>query len=411
MADSKPLPLHVLIVQNQFPQEAHWGGISTFGWFMSSALAREGAHVTVICQSSKEIIEPVQIISDHIQVFRIPGKSPIKGFNAKFLARFLPDKDRWFAINVWQTVKRLQQEGFQFDIVDAADYLGGAAYLLRDKSFSIPVVVTCHTPAFLADEMNEGKSSKALNAHKKVYQLELFALQQAAGVLSPSHRLSNLLAAKTGRPLTDFFTNPYPYPLQRELQSIPKEVAISVPYILFTGRIERRKGIQRLLEAWSQSKYKKDYALVLAGKKTNHFEEFELFATGMSGTRVHFIGHRDREELAWLYRNASLVVLPSEPFENYPYTCIESLAFGAPTLVSDSGGMSEMIVNEENGWIFRTGSTEHLTERIDEILGLPINERIQRGQKAQHTIRRINEPSRIAQRALKYYRRVIEDYS
>lgn len=411
MVDTKAVPLHILLVQNQFPLETHWGGISTFGWFMSAALAREGAQISVICQSSKEIIEPVQVISDHIQVYRIPGKSPISGFNARLLSRFLRDRERWFSVNVWQMVKRLQKKGIRFDIVDAADYLGGAAYLLRDKSFKTPVVVTCHTPAFLADEMNEGKSSKALNAHKKVYQLEIYAIQQAAGLLSPSHRLSNLLAAKTGRSLTDFFTNPYPYPLQQELQTIPKEVSVPLPYVLFAGRIERRKGIQRLLEAWSKSKFKKDFALVLAGKKTNHFDEFERFATGMSGTKIHFIGHRERDELAWLYRNASLVVLPSEPFENYPYTCIESMAFGAPTLVSDSGGMSEMIVDEENGWIFRTGSTEHLTRRMDEILSLSINERIQRGQKAQLTIRRINEPSRIAQRTIKYYRRIIEEYA
>ncbi len=48
---------------------------------------------------------------------------------------------------------------------------------------------------------------------------------------------------------------------------------------------------------------------------------------------------------------------------------------------------------------------------MDEILSLSINERTQRGQKAQLTIRRINEPSRIAQRTIKYYRRIIEEHA
>ncbi|TNE73585.1 glycosyltransferase family 1 protein, partial [bacterium] len=403
MSDSKNRPLHVVIIQNQFPQETHWGGISTYGWFMSAALANEGTKVSVICQSVANVIEPVQKIKENVSVYRIPGTAPIRGFINRHFARFLPDKERWFSINAWQTVKSWQLAGETIDIIDAADYLGCSAFLLKDKSLNIPVVVTCHTPSFLADEMNEGKANSSMNAQKKVYKLELFGLQQAHGLLSPSHRISNLLAAKTGRSINDFFTNPYPYPLQREIQSTPKPVAVEQPYVLFSGRIERRKGVQRILEAWSKSNYKSEYNLVLAGKKTNHFPEFERFAIGMTGTNVHFIGHRERDELSWLYRNASLVVLPSEPFENYPYTCIESMAFGAPTLVSDSGGMSEMIVDDENGWVFRTGSTEHLRERIDEILALPLSDRMNRGLRAQQTIRRINDPVRIASRTIKFY--------
>lgn len=403
-------PLHVVMIQNQFPYETHWGGISTFGWFMSRALAKEGIKVSIIAQSANEIIEEPKRISERITVYRIPGKKPIKGSANFLLSKVLPDKERWFSYNAWITLKKWTKDGIHFDIVDSADYLGCGAYCLKDEAFPTPVVVTCHTPSFLADEMNNGNHSKGMDESKKKYQLEMDAIKLADGLLSPSHRLSNLLAAITGRSVNDFFTNPYPFPIQREIQLPQKEVLVGTPFIFFAGRIERRKGISTLLSAWKESKYNKDYTLVLSGKKTNHFPEFEKQAIGMSGTSIQFLGERGKDELAWLYRNATLVVLPSEPFDNYPYTCLESMAFGAPTLVSDSGGMSEMIVDDENGWIFRTGSIPHLTERLDEILSQPIHERQACGIAAQMSVKRINDPSRIAGRTIKFYKRVIEDW-
>lgn len=403
-------PFHVVLIQNQFPDETHWGGISTFGWFMSRALAKEGIKVSVIAQSAHEKIEEPKRLSELITVYRIPGKKSIKGSANFILSKALPDKERWFSYNAWVTLKKWIKNGIHFDIVDSADYLGCGAYCLKDESFPTPVVVTCHTPSFLANEMNNGAHSKGMDERKKTYQLEKDVIKNADGLLSPSHRLSNLLAAITGRSLNDFFTNPYPFPIQREIQLPQKEVLVGTPFVLFTGRIERRKGISTLLDAWKQSKFAKDYTLVLTGKKTNHFPEFEKQAIGMTGTSIQFLGERSKEELAWLYRNATLVVLPSEPFDNYPYTCLESMAFGAPTLVSDSGGMSEMIVEDDNGWVFRTASVPHLCERLDEILNLPIHERQARGIAAQMSVKRINDPSRIAGRTIKFYKRVIEDW-
>jgi glycosyltransferase involved in cell wall biosynthesis len=403
------LPLSIILVQNQFPHDTHWGGISTFGWFMAQALAKEGCHVHVVCQSASEKIEEPKLISSLITVYRIPGTKPISGLK-KILHKVLPDKSYWFAYNAWHYVKILQKKGLKADLIDCADYLGSAYFFLKDETLTIPINVTCHTPAFLADEMNEGDESKSIKKNKKRYAIELISIKNAHGLLSPSHRLSNLLAAKTGRSLNDFFTNPYPYPLQQETQTEPEEVNVKRPFVLFTGRIERRKGIKTLLQAWNKSIMKKDYSLVFAGKKTNHQGEFETILQDLEIPSIQFIGEQNREQLAWLYRNAALVVLPSQPFENYPYTCIESMAFAAPTLVSDSGGMSELICDEENGWIFRTGSVEHLTERINSILNLPVSEKIAIGLRAQQTIKRINAPNRIAQRTINYYNRLIDDF-
>lgn len=404
------IPLSVVLVQNQFPQDTHWGGISTYGWFMAQALAKEGVSVHVICQSMDNKIEVPKQISDLIHVYRIPGTEPISGNFKKLINKVIPDKSYWFAYNAWIHFKELQKKGLKADVIDCADYLGSAYFFLKDETITQPINVTCHTPSFIADEMNEGKDAKANKKNKKRYSMEIESIKLAFGLLSPSHRLSNLLAAKTGRSLNDFFTNPYPYPVQQEVQIEPEIVNVKRPFVLFTGRIERRKGIQTLINAWNNTSMKKDYSLVLAGKKTNHSPEFESLIEQLSIPSIQFIGDQNREQLAWLYQNAALVILPSQPFENYPYTCIESMGYAAPTLVSDSGGMSELIYDEENGWVFKTGSTEHLTEQIEKILNMPVSDKIAIGLKAQQTIKRINAPNRIAQRTINYYSRLINDY-
>ena len=404
------IPLSVVLVQNQFPQDTHWGGISTYGWFMAQALAKEGVSVHVICQSMDNKIEVPKQISDLIHVYRIPGTEPISGNFKKLINKVIPDKSYWFAYNAWIHFKELQKKGLKADVIDCADYLGSAYFFLKDETITQPINVTCHTPSFIADEMNEGKDAKANKKNKKRYSMEIESIKLAFGLLSPSHRLSNLLAAKTGRSLNDFFTNPYPYPVQQEVQIEPEIVNVKRPFVLFTGRIVRRKGIQTLINAWNNTSMKKDYSLVLAGKKTNHSPEFESLIEQLSIPSIQFIGDQNREQLAWLYQNAALVILPSQPFENYPYTCIESMGYAAPTLVSDSGGMSELIYDEENGWVFKTGSTEHLTEQIEKILNMPVSDKIAIGLKAQQTIKRINAPNRIAQRTINYYSRLINDY-
>lgn len=402
--------MKVVLVQNQFPDDTHWGGISTFGWFMSRALAKEGAIVHVICQSATEEIETPKIISENITVHRIPGKKSIKGRLKKVLTTILPDKQRWFAHNAWSYFKS-NAELMKSDVIDCADYLGCGYYFLKDKTLNKPIVVTCHTPSFLADEMNELTVSKQSDDKRKVYSMEKDSIRKAHGILSPSHRLSQVLSAKTGRQLSDFFTNPYPFPLQQEIQLETISVPVKRPFILFTGRIERRKGIKTLLLAWKNSKWNKEYRLVLAGKYTNHHPEFEKFIEDYQITNLDFLGPQNRAQLSWLYRHTTLTILPSEPFDNYPYTCLESMAYAAPTLVSDSGGMSEIIIHEENGWVFRTKSAEHLTEQLDFILDLPVADRIAIGSKAQQTVKRINASNRIAQRTLNFYQRLFDEFN
>jgi glycosyltransferase involved in cell wall biosynthesis len=67
---------------------------------------------------------------------------------------------------------------------------------------------------------------------------------------------------------------------------------------------------------------------------------------------------------------ADLVVVPSTWYENAPLIILEARAMGTPLLVSDAGGMGEL-VDEEAGLRFRLGDAGDLAERLRELLADP----------------------------------------
>jgi glycosyltransferase involved in cell wall biosynthesis len=115
-------------------------------------------------------------------------------------------------------------------------------------------------------------------------------------------------------------------------------------YVLYMGRLSPEKGIETLLEA---------HAAVA--------EEVDLLVAGTgpmeAGLRrrypkARFVGHLSGEALQDAIRGSSVVVAPSSCYENCPMSVLEAMAFGKPVLGSDIGGIPELIVSGETGFLF-----------------------------------------------------------
>jgi glycosyltransferase involved in cell wall biosynthesis len=63
------------------------------------------------------------------------------------------------------------------------------------------------------------------------------------------------------------------------------------------------------------------------------------------------------------------VVLPSEWYENGPYSAMEAMAAGKPLIVSGNGGLPELVDEGENGFIYQ-GSAAELADCIQKMLAL-----------------------------------------
>lgn len=80
--------------------------------------------------------------------------------------------------------------------------------------------------------------------------------------------------------------------------------------------------------------------------------------------KVQLAGHLSRQQLEVCYAAASLVVLTSRS-EGIPLVLMEAMAQGRPVLAPAITGISELVLDGENGFLYRPGSLEDFVARVE----------------------------------------------
>ena len=143
-------------------------------------------------------------------------------------------------------------------------------------------------------------------------------------------------------------------------------------YFLYFGRLSEEKGILTLIKAFDGI----DANLKIVGTGPLK-EEIEEFVKNNNLSNIEILGFKSGKELNTLVANSKAVVLPSEWYENGPFSAIESLKLGRILIGSDLGGIPELI--NGNGYIFEHGNVNDLNEKLKMVCKLS-NEEIQKMQ-------------------------------
>ena len=144
---------------------------------------------------------------------------------------------------------------------------------------------------------------------------------------------------------------------------------IAADYILFIGRLEEKKNIGRLLEAFAvfKKKYPNDsHKLVLIGKKGFGWERFEKIIEKNNLKDIVVIpGWVEEKEIpAWI-AHSELFVFPSL-FEGFGIPVIQAMACGTPVICSNTTSLPE--VAGEAALLFNPEKTEEIASRIAQVL-------------------------------------------
>ncbi len=120
-------------------------------------------------------------------------------------------------------------------------------------------------------------------------------------------------------------------------------------YLLFMGRLVRRKGVDLLLDALSRLPPENDVQLVIAGDGTQRASlESQMTSEGLA-QRVRFVGRVQGNKKTYLLRNALATVVPSRVWESFGLVVIESYASGTPVIGTDLPGMGSLIQPHSTG--------------------------------------------------------------
>lgn len=131
-------------------------------------------------------------------------------------------------------------------------------------------------------------------------------------------------------------------------------------YYLYFGRLSREKGIMTLIQAFEKYLSKggdSDLYIVGSGPCV---DDIKAYVDSKSLSKVKLLGFKSGQELIDIVGNARAVILPSEWYENGPYSAIEAIQCGRPIIGSELGGIPELI--DGNGMIFNHGNVEELAD-------------------------------------------------
>lgn len=131
----------------------------------------------------------------------------------------------------------------------------------------------------------------------------------------------------------------------------------------FLGTLVPLKGPHVLLEAWRRvpAAIRARGRLVLHGPARHGpaYQEHLLELARASGAEIP--GPLSRAEVPAFLLATDLLVVPSLWFENSPLAIQEAIACRTPLLVSDLGGMAELVVPGQNGLRFPAGDVDALS--------------------------------------------------
>lgn len=141
--------------------------------------------------------------------------------------------------------------------------------------------------------------------------------------------------------------------------------------ILFFGQIKDVKGLALLLEAMPDVlKVYPDALLLIAGRpwKSDYSIYLNLMKKlGIKQSCISHIRYIPDEDVPLYYSASDMVTLPYRRIYQSGVVLM-AMSYGKAVLVSDLPGMTEIVTDNETGFIFRDGDIEHLAEKICFIL-------------------------------------------
>ncbi|MGA8475592.1 MAG: glycosyltransferase family 1 protein [Candidatus Cybelea sp.] len=159
------------------------------------------------------------------------------------------------------------------------------------------------------------------------------AAERCRALITDSHFAQAELARELAIPRERLVPIPLGVAPPRPPAEISLDVPALMPYVLYVGAAERRKGFDTLLGAMARvAKERPELSLVV----TTRLEGWQI----PPGVRVVALGHVDDDTLAALYRSCVALAFPSR-YEGFGLPVLEAMTYGAPVVASSSSAIPE----------------------------------------------------------------------
>ncbi len=335
------------------------GGIARVVHDLSKRLIKDGHEVTVVTYRDSADV-PEYENDKGVNVYRVD--------NYMIHSNNFIDWIMQLNFNMISKATEIINKEGGFDVIHAHDWLVTYAAKTLKNAYDIPIVATIHAT-------EAGRNSGIHNETQRyINDTEWLLTYEATEVIVNSNYMKNELQRLFGLPfekinvipnginLSNFIGIERDYDFRRQYAMDNEKI------ILYVGRLVYEKGIQHLIAAMPKilSNYH-DAKLVIAGRG-GMMDELKAEARNLGlGNKVYFTGYLDSKQVQKMYKCADVAVFPST-YEPFGIVALEAMLAGVPTVVSDVGGLNEIVNHGVDGMKSYAGNPNSIADSVTALL-------------------------------------------
>jgi glycosyltransferase involved in cell wall biosynthesis len=401
----------IALVTPYFPDEQTIdSGIANHYLLLAQSLASKGNKVIIVHMRPHYKNEPDNFskhnLAENITVLTHKVKVPAvinKLFKNQWAIIDFARKIKCMLVTSQVLNKIIRQYGVE--VIETTSYFS-LCYFLLYKRIKAPVAVRVSTT--FSQIMNEHYpfKSRVMNV---IAKMEITFVKNSRYLMTHTHSHALELERLYQIDSKKFEIVPHGINLPVITEDVPSGQLIK---ILYTGRLEYRKGTDVLLAAILLVLQRNANILFELIGNDNDNDYQNRFRAGSPETvlqKVIFRGKVDHNTLSQAYQSCDIFVAPSR-YESFGLIFIEAMSYCKPVIGCNVGGVSEIITGNYNGLFAETGDAQSLADKII-LLVNDIGLRKSMGINARKTVEDKFTGDRLAANSLAYYNKIITDFN
>jgi len=351
--------MRILMFSWEYPPKSV-GGIARHVYDLTKELARQGEELHVITCGMENVPEVEKV--NGVYVYRASALNlPARDFTTWIMQLNFSLLEK--AVEVWQ-------DHGPFDLVHAHDWLVAFTSWTIKHLYRIPLVSTIHATEY---GRNKGLHN---DTQRYISDVEWWLTYESWKVIVCSYymkyELTNIFQIPNDK-IEIVFNGVDPKSFEHVDETFNRQnfAAENEKIVFFVGRLVPEKGVQVLLDAAPKVlRYCPEAKFIIAG--TGPSEEYLKKKAHMIniGPKVYFTGYIDDNTRNGLYRSAQVAVFPST-YEPFGIVALEGMAAHTAVVVSDVGGLSEIVEHGVDGLKVYPNNPNSLADNIIHLLKNP----------------------------------------